>query len=386
MIDRKAGEPFQPSMLREGILIPQALLKDPTLSASARLLWGMLADYQGTSLECFPLEEMLAGFLGVQVRQLQSYLKELANYTRGDPPEAFPLLAIKRVWAVKDQKTRNCYSLVWQPFLGVDLKEAGTERTHLADAGKAQSLAHRSGTNTQNMQLVPPEIPTEEAGMPLRDRQSSAGRSVNDQQDPAAGWPAVPSEDGGGVADGLPPGDTQYSAHQSGGDPQDTAPERCGIPRDGDGTIADGRPPGNPQNTAAEGSTIPSDNDGTVADGRPPGDTQSFAHRSQGDRPDPGRPAILGGDAGTVLDAMQPSDGGAHVVSTQNHGLRLPQTLNPVLPRYAERPLGPGDCKRHSFPGKCKKCGAAVTETHLMLRLMSGAFCERCCPACHPGT
>jgi hypothetical protein len=317
-------------------------------------------------------------------------------------PKVFPLLVVKRVWAVKDQKTRNCYSLLWQPFLGVDLKEAGTERTHLANAGNAQSLAHRSGTYAQDMQLVPPGIPTEEAGMvgagmPPSDRQSSAGRSGNDQQDPAAGWPAVPSEDGGGVAEGLPPGDTQYSAHQSGGDPRDTAPERPGIPRDDDGTIADGRPPidaqypahrseGNPQNTAAEGSTIPSDNDGTVADGRPPGDTQSFAHRSQGDRPDLGRPAILGGDAGTVPDAMQPGDGGAHVVSTQNHELRLPQTqpLNPVLPRYAERPLGPGDCKRHSFPGKCKKCGIAVKESHLMLRVMSGAFCERCCPACHP--
>jgi hypothetical protein len=118
MNERKAGEAFQTCKLRAGILIPAALLKDPTLSASARLLWGMLAAYQGKSLECFPPEKTLAVFLSVQVRQLQSYLKELANYTRGDPPEAVPLLAVKRVWVEKDQQTRNYYGLLWQPFLG----------------------------------------------------------------------------------------------------------------------------------------------------------------------------------------------------------------------------------------------------------------------------
>jgi hypothetical protein len=86
-------------MLLDGALIPPAILKDPTLSAGARLLWGMLAEYQGKRVECFPLEETLAGFLGVKVRQFQSYLKELENYTRKDPPEPFPLIKVKRVWA-----------------------------------------------------------------------------------------------------------------------------------------------------------------------------------------------------------------------------------------------------------------------------------------------
>jgi Helix-turn-helix domain len=199
MNELKAGQPFQPSMLLEGILVPEALLKDPTLSSSARLLWGILADYQGTSSECFPVEETLAVFLSVQVRQLQTYLKELANYTRGDPPEAVPLLAVKRVWVEKDQKTRNCYTLLWQPFLGVDLKEAGTKRTHRANGGNAQSVAHRSGENTQNMHPVPPGIPGEDdgvvgAGISRSDRQSSARRSVDDLQDPASGWPAIPAK------------------------------------------------------------------------------------------------------------------------------------------------------------------------------------------------
>ena len=80
-----------------------------------------------------------------------------------------------------------------------------------------------------------------------------------------------------------------------------------------------------------------------------------------------------------------PSDGGG--VSSQTQKLTLPQTqpLAPVLPRRQERPLGPGDCKRRSFPGRCSKCGVTVRETHLLMRVRSGVFCERCCPACHSG-
>ena len=353
MNELKAGQPFQPSMLLEGILVPEALLKDPTLSSSARLLWGILADYQGTSSECFPLEETLAVFLSVQVRQLQTYLKELANYTRGDPPEAVPLLAVKRVWVEKDQKTRNCYTLLWQPFLGVDLKEAGTKRTHRANGGNAQSVAHRSGENTQNMHPVPPGIPGEDdgvvgAGMSRSDRQSSARRSVDDLQDPASGWPAIPREDGCAVPDGRPPGDTQYSAHQSGSHPQDTTPKRPGIPRD---------------------------DDRTVADGRPPGDTQSLAHRSQGDPQDTGRPAIPGEDEGTIPHAMQPGDASARVVNTQSRELSRPltQPLAPVLRPICGATARPGgmhaplvygevqDLRRHGephshFDGQDERC------------------------------
>jgi hypothetical protein len=49
----------------------------------------------------------------------------------------------------------------------------------------------------------------------------------------------------------------------------------------------------------------------------------------------------------------------AAVMSTQNHELPRPQTqpLDPVLSRLAGRPLGLADCKRHSLPGKCSKCG-----------------------------
>jgi hypothetical protein len=41
-------------------------------------------------------------------------------------------------------------------------------------------------------------------------------------------------------------------------------------------------------------------------------------------------------------------------MTTQSHELRRPQT-QPVPARYAEGPLGPRDCKRHSFPGKLQE-------------------------------
>ena len=87
MKELKASEP----LLLDGVLTPDAILKDPTLSAGARLLWVLLAEYQGKVPECYPSQEMLAVPLGVKVRQLQSFIKELESYTRGDPPGATSL-------------------------------------------------------------------------------------------------------------------------------------------------------------------------------------------------------------------------------------------------------------------------------------------------------
>jgi hypothetical protein len=117
----QAGESFQPCMLLDADLISDAVLKDPTLSASARLLWIMLAEYQGKSAQFYPLEETLAVAIGVRVPQLQSYIKELESYTRGDPPEPFPLIEVKRVWVETEGKTRNIYNLLWQPFRAANL-------------------------------------------------------------------------------------------------------------------------------------------------------------------------------------------------------------------------------------------------------------------------
>jgi hypothetical protein len=71
----------------------------------------MLGEYQRMSVDCFPSQDMLAAPLGVKVRQLQTFCKELENYTRGDPPEPFPLIEVKRAGVGKERKTRNFYNL-----------------------------------------------------------------------------------------------------------------------------------------------------------------------------------------------------------------------------------------------------------------------------------
>ena len=241
MKELKASEP----LLLDGALTPDAILKDPTLSAGARLFWVMLAEYQGKGVECFPFQDMLAGFLGVKVRQFQSYVKELENYRRGDPPEVFPLIEVKRVWIGKEGKTKSIYTLLSQPFVPANLKANGAE-SHQANGGDAQYSAHRS---------------------------------EGEAQDAAAAPPAMPSEDGGAVANGMPPSDAQSFAH-----PGDDAQEMLG--KDG----------------------------GLAPHGMPPGDTQSSAHRSGSDTRDSwtAPPATPGKDGGMTPDGMRDTQSSAH--------------------------------------------------------------------------
>ena len=186
MKEPKPGEPFRPYLTLDGALIPYAILKDPTLSASARLLWGMLGQYQGKGAECFPLVETLAAEVGVKVRQLQSYIKELENYTQGDPPQPLPLLQVKRVYVPKEGRTRNTYHLIWQPFLAVNLKTNGAGEAYLADVSDAQSSAHRSDGDAQGAAGAQPAIPKDRGvvpdGIAAADTQSSANWSAGDAQ------------------------------------------------------------------------------------------------------------------------------------------------------------------------------------------------------------
>ena len=57
----------------------------------------------------------------------------------------------------------------------------------------------------------------------------------------------------------------------------------------------------------------------------------------------------------------------------------------PAVERRGYRPLGPGDCMLHSSAQRCQRCGATGKPVHMLIRLISGFFCEKCCPACHPG-
>jgi hypothetical protein len=47
-----------------------------------------------------------------------------------------------------------------------------------------------------------------------------------------------------------------------------------------------------------------------------------------------------------------------------------------------DQPLGPVDCLRTRFPGKCSKCSVETARLHVPTRLVPGKYCENCCPAC----
>jgi hypothetical protein len=382
MKELQAGEPLQPRMLPDSTWIPNAILKDPTLSAGARLLWVMLGEYQGMSVDCFPSQDMLAAPLGVKVRQFQTFCKELENYTRGNPPEPFPLIEVKRAGVGKERKTRNIYNLLRRPFVAVSLKTNGSEEARLANGGNARYSAHRSVGQAPNIAASSPG-----------DTQSSAHRSEGDAQNTAAALPAIRSDDGA-VRSGLALGDTQSSAHRSVGDAQDIAAERAAaILVENDSGAPNGILPDDTQSSAhwsrggtedtAERPTIPSD--GSGAGGKRLGDTQSFAHRSGVSPQDTAAARRIPSE-----DVDEVPDGAAAVraVYAKAQQLRQQQALPlaSVIDQYAFRPLGSGDCMLHGLPARCKKCGATVKSVHIMTRVIAGTYCERCCPACHPAS
>jgi len=63
------GDPFNPYGMFNGIWVPEALLRCPDLSPSAKLLYGRLARFAGENGRCFPSVETLAVELGMTARQ-----------------------------------------------------------------------------------------------------------------------------------------------------------------------------------------------------------------------------------------------------------------------------------------------------------------------------
>jgi hypothetical protein len=47
------------------------------------------------------------------------------------------------------------------------------------------------------------------------------------------------------------------------------------------------------------------------------------------------------------------------------------------------RPLGPADCFRANYLGKCATCGTSTQPIHIPTRLVEGQFCRFCCAACN---
>jgi hypothetical protein len=67
---------------------------------------------------------------------------------------------------------------------------------------------------------------------------------------------------------------------------------------------------------------------------------------------------------------------------------RTPPAANPAVRPGTLPTCGaaarPGGLQAPLASGEVLKMWATVRETHLLMRVRSGVFCERCCPACHP--
>ncbi len=135
-------------------------------------------------------------------------------------------------------------------------------------------------------------------------------------------------------------------------------------------------------------TTISSKGGGAEPVGMPPCDAQSFAQRSGEGTQDlaAGQPATLGEDSAARPPDLPSGDDGPHVTSRkfQQPSVQQVQPIAPVFKRDAGRTLGSWDCQLHSSTQPCKKCGARAKPVHMITRLSSGLFCEKCRPACHP--
>lgn len=78
MSDRPKAVRFADDVTQQGFTqIPNAILRDPSISAGARLTYAMLSSFAWQSDECFVGQAKLAKLLGVGDRQLRRYLTEL---------------------------------------------------------------------------------------------------------------------------------------------------------------------------------------------------------------------------------------------------------------------------------------------------------------------
>jgi DNA-binding transcriptional MocR family regulator len=73
------SERFNPYRHFVGSFIPNALMSYEGLSAGAKLLWARLAQYAGKDGACYPSQQRLSSDMGLSVRQVQRYLKELVD-------------------------------------------------------------------------------------------------------------------------------------------------------------------------------------------------------------------------------------------------------------------------------------------------------------------
>lgn len=77
--DPKEGEIFNPYKVFHDVYIPNCICKLTTITASAKLIWGRLAQYAGKNGFCCPKQKTLADELGISLMTVVRGLKELKD-------------------------------------------------------------------------------------------------------------------------------------------------------------------------------------------------------------------------------------------------------------------------------------------------------------------
>jgi len=122
-IQKKKGERFNPYKTFNGVFIPEAVVSIPVkkLSQGAKLAYGRLCRYAGKDGKAFPRRETLAEEVGCQIRQVDSYLRELKR---------FGLLESVRIGLGKP----NEYYFLWH-----EIFDSGQEKTSSVKQNRADS-------------------------------------------------------------------------------------------------------------------------------------------------------------------------------------------------------------------------------------------------------
>jgi hypothetical protein len=98
---------FIPFKLFVGSFVPNALMKYPHLSPSAKLLWARLAQYAGENGHCYPSQMTLAEELGITDRHVRTLIKEL---------EAGGFIEAERTPKDKLMGRNARYFFLWHPI------------------------------------------------------------------------------------------------------------------------------------------------------------------------------------------------------------------------------------------------------------------------------
>jgi hypothetical protein len=75
----KPGDVFNPRRIFVGIFIPLPVVRNPNLTAGAKLCYGQLCLHAGEKGDCYPSQKLLAEELGLSDRHIRNLLEELVN-------------------------------------------------------------------------------------------------------------------------------------------------------------------------------------------------------------------------------------------------------------------------------------------------------------------